>query len=108
MDRRLFLTGLLGVAGTAAIATALPRQAEALTGDPLDELRPPRPDGMPSWEVAEAPVDQGEQYAWHRGHRHPRYRRRRRRRYRRWRRNCYWRYGRRICRRRAVWIWGFF
>jgi hypothetical protein len=109
MDRRLFLTGLLGVAGTAALATAMPRQAEALTGDPLEELRPPRVDGMPSSEVAEAPVEEGEQYAWHRGHPHRgQPRRRRRRRYRRWRRNCYWRYGRRICRRVPYWIWGWY
>jgi hypothetical protein len=107
MDRRLFLTGLLGVAGTAALATAMPQKAQALTGDSLEDLRPPRPDGMPSWEVAEAPVDEGDQYAWHNGRPH-RNRHRRRRRRRHWRRHCYWRYGRRVCRRRAVWIWGFF
>jgi hypothetical protein len=106
MDRRLFLTGLLGVAATAALATAMPRQAEALTGDPLEDLRPPRLDGMPSQDVAEAAVEEGEQYAFHHGYPHRRRRRRRRRRH--WRRNCYWRYGRRICRRRAVWVWGFF
>src|SRR5687768_607337 len=98
MERRLFLTGLLGVAGTAALATALPHKAGAATGDPLDDLRPPRPDGRPEWEVAEEPVEEGEQYAVSSGsgnnnRRRPppgRYRRRRRR-YRRWRRNCYWR-----------------
>ena len=35
MERRLFLTGLLGVAGTAGIAAILPRQAHALTAGPL-------------------------------------------------------------------------
>ena len=35
MDRRLFVTGLLGVVGTTGIATVLPRQAEALTAVPL-------------------------------------------------------------------------
>ncbi len=34
MDRRLFLTTLLGVVGTAAIASALPHQAEALAAIP--------------------------------------------------------------------------
>jgi hypothetical protein len=121
MDRRLFLTGLLGVAGTAALATALPRQAGAAAGNPLDELRPPRPGDMPEWEVAEAPVEEGEQYAVSSGsgnnnRRRPppsgyyprHHRRRRRRRYRRWRRNCYWRYGRRICRRVPYFIWGWY
>jgi hypothetical protein len=107
MDRRLFLTGLLGVAGTAALATAMPRGAAALPADSFEDLRPPRPDGMPSWEVAETPIDEGDQYAWHNGRPH-RHRRRRRRRYRRWRRNCYWRYGRRICRRVPFWAWGWY
>lgn len=106
MDRRLFLTGLLGVAGTAALVTAMPRQAEALTD--MEELRP---EFVPDSELAEETLEEdGIQLARHGGphRRHRRrYRRRRRRRYRRWRRNCYWRYGRRICRRRAVWIWGF-
>lgn len=123
MDRRLFLTGLLGVAGTAALATAVPRRAGAAAGNPLDELRPPRPGDMPEWEVAEKPIEEGEQYAvsngsgnrpvWQRrreryGHGHGHHRRRRRRRYRRWRRNCYWRYGRRICRRVPYFIWGWY
>jgi hypothetical protein len=122
MDRRLFLTGLLGVAGTAAFAAAMPHKAEALTGDPLEDLRPPRLDGMPSQDVAETPIEEGEQYAVGKGsgnrpnrerYRYP-YGRghggrgRRRRRRRRWNRECFWRYGRRICRRRAVWVWGFF
>jgi hypothetical protein len=108
MDRRLFLTGLLGVAGTAALATAMPRQAAALTGDPLDELMPPRLDGMPSQEVAEETVEEGEQSARHGGPHRRHHRRRRRRRHRRWRRNCYWRYGRRVCRRVPYWIWGWY
>jgi hypothetical protein len=120
MDRRLFLTGLLGVAGTAAFASALPREAEALTSAPenLDYLRP---DFLPETDEAAAePAEEGTQVAangghWrrprrHRGHYRRSHRRhyRRRRRYRHWRRNCWWRYGRRICRRRAVWLWGFF
>jgi hypothetical protein len=110
MDRRLFLTGLLGVAGTAALATAMPREAGAAWGDPLDDLRPPRPDeNLPEWEVAETPVEEGDQYAWHRGHPHRGHRRRRRRRrYRRWRRRCYWRHGIRRCRRVPYWIWGWY
>jgi hypothetical protein len=126
MDRRLFLTGLLGIAGTAVLASATPHPAVAAQGDPLDDLRPPRPDGAPSWEVAEDPVEEGEQYAVSSGSgnnnrrrpppgrsRYWRYRRhrhggRRRRRYRRWRRNCYWRYGRRICRRMPYFIWGWY
>jgi hypothetical protein len=35
MDRRLFVTGLLGVVGTTGIAVVLPRQAEALAAVPL-------------------------------------------------------------------------
>lgn len=111
MDRRLFLTGLLGVAGTAAFAAALPKQAGAATANALDELRPPALADMPEWEVAEDAVVEGEQYAdsgnkYSRDYRGPR--RRRRRRYRRWRRNCYWRHGRRICRRVPYFIWGWY
>ncbi|BCJ92076.1 hypothetical protein IZ6_28110 [Terrihabitans soli] len=127
MDRRLFLTGLIGAAGTAAFAAALPRQAGAAVADPLADLRPPRPDDMPEWEVAETPVEEGEQYAvssgsgnnnrrrpppsgryFPRHHHGGGHHRRRRRRYRHWRRNCYWRYGRRICRRVPIWIWGWY
>ena len=112
MERRLFLTGLLGVAGTAGIAAMLPRQAlaavpmgptpqstsvlpnldapdEALEPEDLDEL---------------GELDEGVQLATHRsGHR--------RRRVRRWRRRCrtYWHNGawRRRCRREPYWhfIW---
>jgi hypothetical protein len=106
----------------------LPQQAGAATGDPLEDLRPPRP-GTPEWEVAEAPIEEGEQYAVSsgsgnnnrrrpapgryryyqgQGHGHGHHRRRRRRRYRHWRRNCWWRYGRRICRRAPIWIWGWY
>jgi hypothetical protein len=113
MDRRLFLTGLLGFAGTAALSTALPREAGAAAGNPLYDLRPPRPDGLPEWEVAEQPVEEGEQYAVSSGSGNNNRRRpaggyRRRRRYRRWRRNCYWRHGRRRCRRTPYWIWGWY
>jgi hypothetical protein len=111
MDRRLFLTGLLGVAGTAAIATAMPRQAQALTGGPLEDLAP-RSDALPPEVEAEVEKDEGTEVAWHRGRPHYRRRRRRRRRVRRrrWRRRCRWyrnRWGRRVrrCRRVPYWFW---
>lgn len=100
MDRRLFLTGMLGLAGTAAVITVA-RPGTALAGIPntgpgiLDELDKPsddilEPDG-PDTQNGIEPVH------W--------YRRRRRR---VWRRVChrYRRRGRwhRRCYRRAVWI----
>lgn len=107
MDRRLFLTGMLGVAGATAVASVL-RPAEALAGMPsarpgiLDELDAPEAD-IPDAEATVEPV-------WHRGYPHRRWRRRRRRR-RTWRRVCerYWRRGRwrRRCYRRRVWIWAY-
>lgn len=99
MDRRLFLTGLLSVAGTAALATAMPRQAGAAIGDPLAELRPPRPEELPEWELAEEPEEEGVEVA-QRGEWRPRSgggrrSRRRGRRYGRRSRRHWRRYGRR-------------
>ncbi|RFC65750.1 protamine-2 (modular protein) [Mesorhizobium denitrificans] len=108
MERRLFLTGLLGVAGAAAVASVV-RPAQALAGVPdmsggpgiLDELDMPANDGE------EAIVEPVYHRDWHRpGHPHWRYRRRRRR---VWRRVCrrYWHHGRwrHRCRRVRVWVY---
>jgi hypothetical protein len=103
MDRRLFLAGLVSVAGAATIASVIrPTTAEA--GVPngagvLDQLDDPIDDLM-------APEDDATvQPVWHRDWHRPRRRRRRRR----WRRICrrYWRHGRwrTRCRREAVWIY---
>jgi hypothetical protein len=113
MERRLFLTGLLGVAGTAGIAAVLPRQAIAAVpmgparpaGSVLPNLSAPsdeafEPDGP--GELGEP--DEGVELANHR-------RNHRRRRVRRWRRRCRTRwingYRRRRCRREPYWhfIW---
>jgi hypothetical protein len=112
MDRRLLLTGLLGVAGTAGVAAVLPRQAHALTAGPLGSpaLQPDSvlPDlTAPPAELDEAEdlnelgeLDEGVQLAYHG--------RRRRRRVRRWRRRCrrHWYHGhwRRRCRRYPHWV----
>ncbi len=107
MDRRLFLTGMLGFAATAAVATVA-RPTGALAGVPggngiLDELEAPTADFLDGDTPAIAePVN-------HRpGHHRPRRRRRRRV----WRRVCrrYWRHGRRItrCYRTRVWVWVWF
>ena len=106
MDRRLFLTGLLGVAGAAAVVRVM-QPAEALAGVPnvgdgiLDELNASEPeffDGNDEAVEAE-PV-------WHRGRPH---RGRRRRRRRAWRRYCRRQFfngrWRRRCFRRRVWVW---
>jgi hypothetical protein len=123
MDRRLFVTGLLGVVGTTGIAAVLPRQAKALTAVPLGGAAPPSdtllPE-LPKLPESEGPLgavdegwepDEGEelyegfQPAYHR-------RRHRRRRVRRWRRVCrrWWYNGhwRRRCRRRPHFIWLWF
>jgi hypothetical protein len=114
MDRRLFVTGLLGVVGTTGIASILPRQAEALAAVPLggpaskpDTLLPELPklpeSGGPlgevddGWELdEEGELDDGFELAH--------FRRRRR-----WRRVCrrYWHHGhwRSRCHRRRFWIW---
>ncbi|MEO5323518.1 protamine-2 (modular protein) [Mesorhizobium sp. CC13] len=103
MDRRLFLMGVLGLAGAAA-ATSMVRPAYAMPGIPgarrgiLDEL-----------EAPDAEVIDDEDWADIEPVRHRGRRRRRRRRRRAWRRLCrrYWRYGRRVrrCYRRRVWVW---
>ena len=111
MDRRLFVTGLLGVVGTTGIATVLPRQTEALAAFPLgdpdpkpDTLVPRLPEsGGPlgevddGWEADEGgELDEGFELAHFRRRRH-------------WRRVCrwYWHHGHwhRRCRRRRFWIW---
>lgn len=108
MDRRLFLAGLLGVAGTTAITSVLPRPAHALAAAPQPE-GVSQPDLLPNLDVP-AGVDEpgGDiELAWHEDRRHRR--RRRRRRVRRWRRHCrrYWHGGRRRrrCRRVPYWHW---
>ena len=96
MDRRLLLTGLLGVAGTAGIATVLPRQAEALAAVPLGGPASKSDTLLPNLSEPLEDVDEGVELA-HIG------------RHRRWRRVCrrYWHKGRwrRRCRREHFWIW---
>jgi hypothetical protein len=114
MERRLFLTGLLGVAGTAGIAAMLPRQALATvpmapspdTNSVLPNLNAPSDEALEPEELDElGELDEGVQLANHR-------RRHRRRRVRRWRRRCryFWRNGirRRRCRREPHWIYLWF
>lgn len=116
MERRLFLTGLLGVAGAAGVAAVLPRQAlAAVPMGPLAEPKSVLPDlSAPADEAYEpdelggqdelGELDEGVQLANHR-------RNHRRRRVRRWRRRCRtrWIHGRRRrrCRREPYWhfIW---
>ncbi len=106
MDRRLFLTGLLGLAGAAAVAGAT-RPTQALAGVPrgngiLDELDADTIgfDGD-AGTAGVLDVQYRRRDHWHR----PPPRRRRRV----WRRVCrsYWRHGRRRvrCWRERVWIW---
>lgn len=108
MDRRLFLTGLLGVAGAAATVSVM-RPSEALAGIPggkpgiLDELDTPET-MLPEEDATVEPV-------WHRGYPHRNRHWRRRPRRHGWRRVCrrYWdRWGRlrRRCFRRRVWDGG--
>ncbi|SFN82987.1 hypothetical protein SAMN03159463_00665 [Mesorhizobium sp. NFR06] len=102
MERRLFLTGMLGVAGAAALVS-LAGPSKAVAGIPngngiLDELDKPDPAIQ---EDEQADLLQPAQYYYRRRYYRPR---------RRWvwRRVCrrYWRYGRRHvrCWRRRVWI----
>jgi hypothetical protein len=107
MDRRLFLTSLVGVGATTAVACVLSPQAQALVTVPPGKPLPSHPDGLPDLTApgldlnATAPeLDSGDiEYVSHR----------RRRRVRRWRRHCrrYWHngYWRRRCRRVPFWAW---
>jgi hypothetical protein len=106
MDRRLFLTGLLGAVGATAAVAALPRAAHALIAEP--ETASPRPSPVEPAAGAENET----QVAWHRGYPHGparRHRRRVRRRVRRYRRVCRsYRTPRgwvRRCRRVPYWAW---
>lgn len=120
MHRRLFVTGLLGVAGTAGIATLLPR--EALAAVPMGPTpHTPQPNSiLPDLSApADGPyepeyldelgeqdeLEEGVQLAHHRWNH-------RRRRVRRWRRRCHWRkingHWRRRCRREPYWFWFWF
>lgn len=99
MDRRLFVTGMVALAGSA-VATSMIRPAQAFPlrsparGGILDEL------DRPSDDVTESDAEPT-LVQWGPGP----YRRRRPV----WRRYCrsYWRRGRRIvrCYRRRVWVW---
>lgn len=110
MERRLFLTGLIGMAGAAGIAAVLPRQALAAAPmgpspqptSVLPDLSAPADEPLEAEELDElGELDEGVQLAHLR----------RRRRVRRWRRRCrtYWHNGfwRRRCRRVPYWhfIW---
>src|SRR5919108_5691887 len=102
MDRRLFLTGMVGMAAAAGLA-GLARPGSVLAGVPqarggiLDELDAPAPGVFQDDETQ--PEFEPVQY----------YRRYPRRRRRVWRRVCrrYWRRGRSFvrCYRRPVWVW---
>lgn len=104
MERRLFLTGLFGVAGAAALAS-VGRPVQAVAGVPaangagiLDELD----NAVLEPGEDDAAVEPVAHRHWHRPQR-------RRRRRRVWRRVCrrYWRHGRyrRRCRRERVWVY---
>jgi hypothetical protein len=109
MHRRLFVTGLLGVAGTAAFAAFMPHEAEAAFDEDLasDANILPTAENLQEELDDGNEVEEGQQLAWHEGYPHGRRRRRRRR--RGWRRICRreWWNGvyRRRCRRRPHWIW---
>lgn len=114
MDRRLLLTGLLGVAGAAGISAVLPRQALAagpLAPAPqpesvLPDLSAPadEPEGLEELGAQNefGELEEGVQLAHSR----------RRRRVRRWRNRCRWRRvngrWRRRCRREPYWVWLWF
>ncbi|RWM00760.1 MAG: protamine-2 (modular protein) [Mesorhizobium sp.] len=111
MERRLFLTGMLGVAGAAALAS-LAGPSKAVAGIPsgngiLDELDKPDPTVFEDGED-KAELQQVYHRYWHHGYYDGYYGHRRRRRRRVWRRVCrrYWRHGywRRRCWRERVWI----
>jgi hypothetical protein len=103
MDRRLFLTGMVGIAAAAGLA-GLARPSCVLAGVPqarggiLDELNAPA--AAPFEKDETRPEFEPVQY-WRR-HRRRRRRRVRRRVCRRYWRRGYWRYR---CYRRPVWVW---
>lgn len=108
MERRLFLTGLLGVAGAVAFAGVV-GPGRAVAGIPqgngiLDELDKPDPAVFEGDEGVEL-----EQVSHRRGHHRRHHGHWRRGRRRGWRRVCrsYWRHGRRHvrCWRERVWLW---
>lgn len=114
MERRLFLTGLLGVAGTAGIAAVLPRQALAAvpmgptpqSNSVLPNLNAPAEDPIEPEEPGElGELDEGVELAHYPGRRRRRWVRRWRRRCRRHFHNGYWH---RHCRRYphfvSIWI----
>ena len=122
MDRRLFVTGLLGVVGTTGMAAILPREANALTSVPMGPAPQPNsvlPDlGAPADGTIEpgeleefggqdelGELDEGVELAYHRWNH-------RRRRIRRWRSRCRWRRingrWRRRCRREPHFVWFWF
>lgn len=115
MERRVFLTGLLGVAGAAGFAAVVPRQVLAAvpmgptpqSTSVLPDLGAPKDGALEPDDLNETgELDEGFELAYHQ-HRH------RRRRIRRWRRRCrtHWYHGhrRRRCRRvpywHFVWFW---
>ena len=110
MERRLFLTGMLGVAGAAALAS-LAGPSKAIAGIPagngiLDELD--KPDNAVFDGDDPAEVELVSHHRHHHGGGHWRWRHRRGRRHG-WRRVCrrVWRHGRwhRRCWRERFWIW---
>ncbi|OQM77443.1 hypothetical protein [Manganibacter manganicus] len=113
MDRRTFLTGILGLTGAAAVAT-IAGPADALAGVPntrgiLDELEALPANAADNGEEATVELVDHRWGHWRdRRHRHH-HRRRHRRRV--WRRVCrrYWHHGRwhRRCRRERVWVWRY-
>ena len=110
MERRLFLTGMLGVAGVAALAS-LAGPSKAVAGIPsgngiLDELD--KPDNAVFDGEDPADVELVSHRRHHHGYDHWRWRHRRRGRRRGWRHVCrrFWHHGRwrRRCRRERVWV----
>ncbi|WP_214471575.1 protamine-2 (modular protein) [Mesorhizobium sp. dw_380] len=107
MERRLFLSGMFGVAGAVAFASVA-GPGRAVAGIPqgngiLDELDKPDPAVFEGDDDVE--VEQVSHRRWHRRYYHGHYGRRRRR---VWRRVCrrYWRYGRRHVRCWRARVWG--